>query len=191
MLSSRCWLHLYHNCESSAVHVSTSPLLLLQGHQLKSPTKAVTRSCYSKRSNLSPVTTANTVYHFCQPLGLRAISSSLGHRNCHFQWSPIYRQTQKAATDTSVLGLRTLHKADKNSWSPWMTRLSHASSNCTVVHINWARRRSSLLKLRHSTLSTQQNFSQTCSHFFLRYGNYVKKKSLSFRKRIVPTGTHV
>lgn len=118
MLSSRCWLHLYHNCESLAVHVSTSPLLLLQDHQLKSPTKAVTRSCYSKRSNLSPVTTANTVYHFCQSLGLWAISSSLGHRNCHFQWSPIYRQTQKAATDTSVLGLRTLHKADKNSWVP-------------------------------------------------------------------------
>lgn len=156
MPSSGHWLHLYHNFESLAVHASTSPLQLLQAQQLTSPTRTAPRSCYSKRSNLSPVTTANTVYNFYQLLGLWDISSSLGHRNCHFQSGSIYRQTQKAGTDISMLALRTLQKADEDSWVP----MDDPTQSCL-----WPLQNSSYQLRKEKELSseasTQQNFSQT------------------------------
>lgn len=154
VLSSRCWLHLCHNCETLAVHASTSPLQLLQDQQLKSPTKAVPRSCYSKRSNPSPATTANTVCNFCQLLGLWDISSSLGHRNCHFQSGSIYRWMQKATTDMSVLGFRTLHKADKNSWVP----MDDPTQSC-LWQLQDGPCQLNKEKELSSEISTQQNFS--------------------------------
>lgn len=182
-LSGRCWLHLYHNCENLAVHASTSPLQLLQDQQLKSSTKAVPRSCYSKRSNPSPVNTANTICNFYQLLGLWDMSSSLGHRNCHFQSGSIYRRMQKATADISVLGLRTLHKAGKNSWVP----MDDPTQSC-LWQLQDGPYQLSKEKELSSEASTQYAFNTAgfltdwpCSHFFLRYGNCVKKPNSVFQ----------